>query len=407
MVEAWAPTGGGIRSWTEAKAAALEKRGDARHVLVVPGPADRVVREGVHLRIELAAPPIPGCAPYRFLFNRGALADLLRRLQPDVVEAGSQYLVGPVVRAWRRETGGILCGFLHTDLARAYVEPWARRLFGNTGSRRLGRATHAHQGRFFRRVDLSLAATPQGVAALEAMGAMRPHLLPLGVDLALFHPSRRSPAVREAFVGRDPEARLLVFLGRLDGEKRVPLLLDAFSEARKAHPSLHLLLVGDGPLRGEILRRQLRTPGLHLRPWVASRPAVATLLASADAYVTAGPHETFGLSVLEAQACGLPIAGVRAGALAERIGDASGWLVPPDDARALSRLLSALASLPLASLRERGRGARASALAGGGWEATFHRLFALYGMGNPPCTKHVRRGATDLRRGRPLPSGAP
>ena len=64
--------------------------------------------------------------------------------------------------------------------------------------------------------------------------------------------------------------------------------------------------------------------------YVNSRKRLSKILASADIYVTAGPHETFGLSIIEAQASGLPVVGVQAGALTERVTEATGILGPVD-----------------------------------------------------------------------------
>ena len=393
VVEVGGPTGGGIRAWIEAKARALGNRGDARHLLVVPGARDQVVRTAAGLRVEIRSPPIPGCPPYRFLLNRRAVARVLARTRPDVVELGSQYRLGRTAREWRDRTGGRLSVFLHTDLAGAYVEPWGRRIFGSRLGEALGGRVQAHMGRLFRAADVALAATPGGIATLEAMGVRGPQLLPLGVELETFHPRRRCALLRRDLLGEErpegaapesiPSARLLVFLGRLDGEKRVSLLVDAFTRARAGHPHLHLLLLGDGPLVSRVPRWQELTPGLHHRPWEGSRAEVARILASADAYVTAGPHETFGLSVLEAMACGLPVLGVRAGALAERIDPEFGWLVPADDVEALAQAMGRLAALPHDALRDQGRRARLRALEGNGWDAVFRRLFHLYGLPDP------------------------
>ncbi len=382
VVEVWAPTGGGIRSWVEAKAHALRERGDSIHLLVVPGAETRVARTSGGLLVEIRSPPVPRCPPYRFLLDRRSVLRALRQIGPDVVEIGSQYRIGPTVQRWRAESGGRLAAFLHTDLAGGYIGPWARRLFGRGIGRTIERRVRAHLGNVFQSADLAMAATPGGVRSLCEMGVEAPHLLPLGVDLATFSPGRRSSALREELLGSDPEGRLLVFLGRLDNEKRVPLLVEAFRRARQAHPNVHLLVVGDGPLLGRVPEWRSQVPGFHHSPWEGCRLGVARLLASADAYVTAGPYETFGLSVLEAQACGLPVLGVRAGALAERVDRSSGWLVTPDDAEALAVGMGKIASLPLEGLRERGHQSRLHALKGGGWEAVFQRLFALYGL--PP-----------------------
>jgi alpha-1,6-mannosyltransferase len=137
----------------------------------------------------------------------------------------------------------------------------------------------------------------------------------------------------------------------------------------------HLILVGAGPLAGEFRARADAGEALTVLPYQTDRIALAELLASSDLYLTAGPHETFGLSVLEAQASGLPAVGVRAGALVERIRPDVGELATPGDA-------AGLAAAVLRCLRDdpAGRGRRARAWVAGefAWRHTFGRLVEAY-----------------------------
>ena len=73
------------------------------------------------------------------------------------------------------------------------------------------------------------------------------------------------------------------------------------------------------------------TPG-----FVSDRSELARWLASADIYVSAMADETFGVSIVEAQASGLPVVGVAAGAMIDRVTDAIGRLGPVDDAEAMA-----------------------------------------------------------------------
>jgi alpha-1,6-mannosyltransferase len=71
--------------------------------------------------------------------------------------------------------------------------------------------------------------------------------------------------------------------------------------------------------------------------YVRSRPELARWLASADVYVSGMADETFGISIIEAQASGLPVVGVAAGAMIDRVTDATGRLGPVGDADAMAR----------------------------------------------------------------------
>ena len=70
--------------------------------------------------------------------------------------------------------------------------------------------------------------------------------------------------------------------------------------------------------------------------YVADRAELARWLASADIYVSAMADETFGVSIVEAQASGLPVVGVAAGAMIDRVTDAVGRLGPVGDADAMA-----------------------------------------------------------------------
>jgi alpha-1,6-mannosyltransferase len=156
----------------------------------------------------------------------------------------------------------------------------------------------------------------------------------MGVDLRLFNPRRRSAALR-AGLGADDATTVLMFAGRLSAEKRVLTIVKAF-ERLSPDVRAQLWMLGDGPQRSEIEAAARRNPGIRVFDYESDRKRFAERLASADVYVSAGPFETFGPSVIEAQASGLPVAGVNAGALRERVPPGLGFLGPVDDAAALA-----------------------------------------------------------------------
>jgi alpha-1,6-mannosyltransferase len=140
--------------------------------------------------------------------------------------------------------------------------------------------------------------------------------VPLGVDLDLFHPDA---AARPEADGGDADVRL-VCVGRLSKEKRPDLALDALRLLVGAGVDARLWMVGDGPLRRSLERRARsdRLP-VTFTGHVGERGAVAAHLARADVAVAPGPYETFGLSVLEALACGTPVVCADAGAAPELV----------------------------------------------------------------------------------------
>ena len=95
-------------------------------------------------------------------------------------------------------------------------------------------------------------------------------------------------------------------------------------------------------------------------PYEQDRARLARLLASCDALIHAGRHETFGMILVEAMACGLPVIAVRSGAVTEIVDAQIGRIATPDDARSLADAVrSIFAGGPRRDGRIRARARRA------------------------------------------------
>jgi alpha-1,6-mannosyltransferase len=127
--------------------------------------------------------------------------------------------------------------------------------------------------------------------------------------------------------------------------------------------------------------------------YIDNRADLARWLASADIYVSAMADETFGVSIIEAQASGLPVVGVAAGAMIDRVTDTVGRLGPVDDAQAMARNILSLWTSDRTAIAEQ---ARAHALQFS-WERSMEALFG-----------HIYPEAFAQRCGRPvgMPAGA-
>jgi alpha-1,6-mannosyltransferase len=213
---------------------------------------------------------------------------------------------------------------------------------------------------------------------LSRRGVQRPTVVPFGIDKAQFSPSRRDPEVRARLLrlcNAPADAKLLVIASRLDPEKRIGTLLDAFRKASRTRP-LALVIYGRGSLAGLVRRKAARMRHVHVAGYVEGRDELATALASADAFLHGSAAETYGLGVAEAICSGLPvIVPDRGGAAAlgrgpwaarYRAGDV------PDCAAAIGMLVGR----DLHAARDACIGAMAGIET---LEGHFERLFGLYG----------------------------
>jgi D-inositol-3-phosphate glycosyltransferase len=144
-------------------------------------------------------------------------------------------------------------------------------------------------------------------------------IIPCGVNLELFQPGNREQSRRR--LGILPEQRVLLFVGRFAALKGVDALLGAAADLAQRIPDLHLVLAGgDGPQSPgyRSLSRLAKTLGLRDRVRFAGRVdhhQLPVYYSAADLLVLPSHYESFGLVVLEALACGTPVAATRIGAV--------------------------------------------------------------------------------------------
>jgi alpha-1,6-mannosyltransferase len=336
-------------------------------VLVVPGPAadDRSTPYG--RVVTLPGPVVPGTGGYRVLLGRRRLTALLDSLGPDRLEVSDRFTLR-WTGTWARERGVPSVMVSHESLggllAVAGLGAPARVWLADRFNARTAKA-----------YDTVVCTT--GWAAREFRRVGVPNLVevPLGVDLEVFHPSRYCAALRSDYAA--PEQALLVHCGRLSAEKRPERSVAALAALRQSNVDAVLVVVGDGPLRDRVARQAEGLPVRFTR-FLADRPAVAALLATADAVLAPGPIETFGLAALEALACGTPVVVDAASALPEVVGPA-GIAVAAGSADAFATGIRAILDRPESARRAAAR-TRAE---GFGWPAAVNGFLAAHGLPAP------------------------
>lgn len=345
--DTYPPDVNGAARFTERLAGGLAARGHDVHV-IAPSPTGRPGREvtargrpTVHRVSSLRYPGQDGfrvSLPWR---SASATAQALRDLVPDVVHVQSHFSVGRGLAVAAAAAGYPLVAtnhFMPENLLDHAPVPDA---LGAV----IGRWAWRDLGRIFGRADVLTAPTPRAVELLEGRaGLTGGRAVSCGIDAAHF--------------GGGPEAGTgdgvptVLFVGRLEQEKRVGELIAAF--AGVPDPDTRLEIVGEGSRRGEwtdAARRLGIADRVRFRGFVSDDELVAAYRRCA-VFCIPGVAELQSLVTLEAMAAGKPVIAADAVALPHLVRPGhNGLLYRPGDVAELTGALSALLADPAGRAR--------------------------------------------------------
>lgn len=329
----------------------LERTGHEAHV-IAPAAPGAPVRSGAARIEHVPSVPLPGYRNVRVgTVTAARVLDALRRFEPDVVHLASPFALG-----WR---GVVAAGRLDLPVTAAYqtdVAAYASR-YGvalTTG------VAENHIARLHRRATLTLAPSEESETQLHRLGVDRLRRWGRGVDAELFHPGARDPS----WVHRDGGEVVVGYVGRLAPEKQVEDL-----QALRGIPGIRLVIVGDGPSRPRL--EALLPDAVFLGRLAGGE--LARAMASFDIFVHPGESETFGQTLQEAHASGIPVVATGRGGPLDLVQmGIDGWLYRPGDLDDLRMRVRDLAG----DARKReafGRAGR-EAVAGRSWAAVCDQL---------------------------------
>jgi glycosyltransferase involved in cell wall biosynthesis len=286
------------------------------------------------------------------------------RFQPDVVHVATEFALGLAGLKTARQLRIPVVASAHTDYdkyATRYGVDWALRM----GWRYLRW--------FYGQAQCVLCPSRIYEEHLHSRGVMHTGLWSRGVNPDVFHSRFRSEAYRRS-LGLATGDLLVTYIGRIAREKNLTLLIDAWEELAPMRGSAHLALVGRGPLEDEIRRREI--PGVHVLGLMHGTELSAAY-ASADIFAFPSATETFGNSLLEAMASGLPSLVAAAGGVLEfaRHGD-NAWLVAPNSRGSIAQGLRRL--LVDADLRRKLAEGGIRTAHERGWDEVYDRLLQDY-----------------------------
>ncbi|PDV96924.1 glycosyltransferase family 4 protein [Candidatus Chloroploca asiatica] len=322
---------GGVESFVWDLARELAQRGHAVTIIGgvgsrrEPAPGVRVLTFPFVPRAWFQAlPPLRRAYAEAKLLERlsmavAALPELIRGGY-DIIHLQKPYDMGPALLARRFSGAKVLLGCHGEDFYR--------------GDRLLAR-----------HLDGAVSCSRFNAETVARRYAQMPEVIFNGIDLNLFQPGPADPSLRER-LGLPSGAALLLFVGRLQPWKGVGTAIRALVQI----PTAHLLIAGDGEERHalEDLAHELKLQARVHFLGALERQTLPQLYRSVDLLVaTSHASETFGIGLVEAQACGLPVVASRFGGFPEVVDEGrTGLLVTPRNPEALAVAVQSLLDNP-------------------------------------------------------------
>ncbi|MBS2537720.1 glycosyltransferase [Catenulispora sp. NF23] len=347
LANAYSPTSGGLRTVVDTLGRGYVAAGHER-VLVIPG--QRHSREQGDEGLVVTLPSVPVSGGYRMIPRFSPVRDLLEELGPDSVEVSDKATLaaaGPWARS--RGVGAVLISHERLDAVAAARFPHAWR----ASHRALGPALNRRSRRLATRFDTIIVASSFAGREFDGTGGSLCEI-PLGVDLEIFRPCASSPASwPEVPRGTEEHPWRLVYSGRLSAEKNPAVAISTLRALIAEGLPVHLDVYGTGNQRQQLERVAADLP-VTFHGHLTNRTELAARIAEADVVLAPGPAETFGLTVLEALACGTPVVTADTGGAGELLAAGAGLTATPTGAE-MARAVAGILAWPESERRAAAR----------------------------------------------------
>jgi glycosyltransferase involved in cell wall biosynthesis len=266
-----------------------------------------------------------------------ALPDLLRRERIQILH--THLFHADLAGRWAADTLA-LPHLIHTvHVAEARFRPW-QFAFARMSANRCDRIVAVSN------------AVQEHHARLTGLPAWRYQVIPNGIDASAYSADRQAGAELRQKLGIPAGEILLAYVGRLDRQKGIDVLLSAMSHLGARGKPVNLVIAGDGPRRFQVEGFMRHGEGGRHTRWLGAVQDVRPVLSAADIFVMPSRWEGLPLATAEAMAAGLPVLGTKASGLAELLDfGQAGMVINVDDVVALSDAIELLAGD--AGLRQR------------------------------------------------------
>ena len=357
---------GGVNTYLLEKARYLaDHDGVKNHTIIVPGARNTKQSLFGSTLYTVKSPRFFYNPHHRILTHYRQIKQLLTAVRPDLIEVDCSYFLGHWAQAAMGKRRVPLVGFYHTHLPSFYARPLTQR-FGNPVAQLAESCAWRYVAYCMAPLEKVLVASPDIYARLVTSLATQVEQVPLGVNMDLFAP--RPPQSMAA----GKERPVILYVGRLSQEKDLTVLFEAFRLLNQ-QGTYQLCIVGDGPLRPQTERFVRTTAHVVYAGMIPYGERLAEIYATADVLALPSRNETFGLTILEALASGIPVVAINQGGPTDLLHARVGALAAPGDpvdfADKLARVLLDK-SLP--------QQCRAYVAEYFSWDKTFIKLLTIY-----------------------------
>jgi alpha-1,6-mannosyltransferase len=383
ITQFWSPVSGGVRRYVSEKVKHWRALG-GRHLLIIPGEKDAVMGDESARIYTIASPRISKETGYRVLLRLGEIGRILEAERPDLVENADPYQVGWRVARDCRRLKIPAVAFYHSHFAESELRPLEKWLGSTIADLLVDLAARSCRG-LYNRYTTTLVPSPILAEVLRSWGVANTEVVDMGVDTDAFRPGCELKSDVQRRIGVPEDARVLLYVGRLAAEKNTANLCVAMSElVQRAPGAYHLIVAGEGIQRTAVQRVQRDTKAVTWLPFQNDHTRLLDLYHAADLFVHPGVKETFGLVATEAQACELPVVGIRGTAMDRVIGHDLSFWANENTPAALANAIERAFERDLPAL---GKAARVTTTARFSWKKVFARQFDLY-------RKVIQKGVT-------------
>ncbi len=340
------PTINGVATFSRNLARGLASRG---HEVLVIAPSQTGKRykevDGNHAIFRTASVPFPFYQNFRISPNpTREVKKIISDFDPDVIHIQMVMWIGMAAMKYGNKYGIPIVSTNHA---------MPENLMDNLKvlapvSRPINYILKAYGARFHSKADFVTLPTQ---AAIDMFGASDKIEVPMaavsnGIDLGRFTPSKAPASLYEKF-GLPTDAPIVTYIGRLDAEKHLHVLVRAFRLIHESRPDVHMLIVGDGTDASN-LRSLVKEFDLQEKVTFTGKVSdedLVDLHKVGSVFCMPSPAELQSIATLEAMASGQPIVAIDAGALKELCQDGrNGFLCRQDDfeqiAESLTRILN-------------------------------------------------------------------
>jgi len=331
------PTINGVATFSRNLARGLADRG--HEVLVIaPSQAGKRCKEvdGNHVIIRTDSVPFPFYQNFRISLNPGReIKKIINDFDPDVIHIQMLLGIGQATMKYGNKYG---IPIVSTNHAMPENLMDNLRLLAPV-SRPINYMLKTYGARFHSKADFITMPTQSAIEMFGTEKITAPMgAVSNGIDLSRFKPGKGSKELYERF-GLPADQPIITYIGRVDAEKHLPVLMRAFVRVKSIMPHAHLLIVGDGTDRTNLenlahevgVRRDVTFTGR------VSDEDLRALHQVGSVYCMPSPAELQSIATLEAMASGMPIVAVDAGALRELCqNERNGYLTEQDDDEAIA-----------------------------------------------------------------------